>query len=128
VELLCKIEEKIARSSISSGLRHLVNRRASQINRCAYCVKTHTDQAHSAGETGDRLDRLVVWTQVDDFTPAEKAALAWTEALTVLDRSIDLSALKAELGTHFNSEEVATPRSLVAMINLRIRLQIPSQS
>src|SRR5690606_28596086 len=56
-------------------LHHLVVLRASQINRCAFCVKMHTREAREDGETSERLDRLVVWDQVSDFTAGEKAAL-----------------------------------------------------
>jgi AhpD family alkylhydroperoxidase len=66
-------------------LYHLVQLRSSQINGCAYCVKMHTREAREDGEANERLDRLVVWKHVNDFSEREKAALAWSEALTVLD-------------------------------------------
>ncbi|WP_136163614.1 carboxymuconolactone decarboxylase family protein [Sphingomonas flavalba] len=105
-------------------LHHLVVLRASQINRCAFCVKMHTREAREDGETSERLDRLVVWDQVSDFTAGEKAALAWTEALTVLDHKTDLGALRAELRRHFSEGQVATLSATVAMINLWNRIGI----
>ncbi|NYT85228.1 carboxymuconolactone decarboxylase family protein [Pollutimonas harenae] len=105
-------------------LHHLVQLRASQINACGYCVKMHTREAREDGETNDRLDRLVVWRQVDDFTPRERAALAWTEALTYLDRNVDYATLRGALQEHFSDEEVSALTFTVAMINLWNRIQI----
>ncbi|MFY0575218.1 carboxymuconolactone decarboxylase family protein [Cystobacter fuscus] len=105
-------------------LHHLVQLRASQINRCAYCVKMHTQEARRDGETPERLDRLIVWAQVDDFSEREKAALAWTEALTVLDGKADLGALRARLRAHFTDQEIGVLTSIVAMINLWNRIQV----
>lgn len=105
-------------------IRHLVQLRASQINRCAYCIKMHTKEARQDGETSERLDRIVVWDQVDDFSPKEQAALAWTEALTVLGSSADLGKLRTELRQHFSDAEISILTSTVAMINLWNRIQI----
>jgi AhpD family alkylhydroperoxidase len=103
---------------------HLVKLRASQINRCAGCVKMHTREAREDGETQDRLDRLTVWDQVGDFSPAEKAALAWTEALTVIDHKADRPALRAALHAHFSEEQAAALTAAVALINLWNRLGV----
>lgn len=105
-------------------LYHLVQLRASQINRCAYCVRMHTREAREDGESNERLDRLVVWQQVDDFNEREKAALAWTEGLTVLDGGADRAALRARLRTHFSEQEIGVLTSIVAMINLWNRIQV----
>ncbi|WP_394840602.1 carboxymuconolactone decarboxylase family protein [Pendulispora brunnea] len=105
-------------------LHHLVLLRASQINGCAFCVQMHTKEAREDGETNDRLDRVVVWKHVSDFTEREKAALAWTEALTKLDDNTDLAALRAQLRSHFTEEEIGILTSTVGMINLWNRLQI----
>lgn len=105
-------------------LRHLVMLRASQINRCGFCVQMHSREARADGETSERLDRVIVWDQVRDFSEREKAALAWTEALTVLDHHSDLGALRANLRAHFSEEEVAALSGLIAMINLWNRIGI----
>jgi AhpD family alkylhydroperoxidase len=57
-------------------LNHLVKLRASQINGCAHCIKMHTKEARQDGETNERLDRVIVWEHVHDFSEKEKAALA----------------------------------------------------
>ena len=105
-------------------IHHLVQLRASQINSCGFCVKMHTRKAREAGETSERLDRVVVWDQVRDFSEPEQAALAWTEALTVLDSKTDLGALRARLREHFSEEEIGVLTATVAMINLWNRINI----
>ena|SRR5215207_7972655 len=67
-ELLEGVEDVISALDLDPGLHHLVKLRASQMNRCAYCVKMHTTEARRDGETNERLDRLVVWPHVSDFT------------------------------------------------------------
>ena len=98
-------------------LTHLVHVRASQINHCAHCIKMHTKEARDDGETNERLDRVIVWRHVSDFTAREKAALAWTEALTRLQDETDLGPLRAELRTHFSERDIGLLTCEVAMIN-----------
>lgn len=100
----------------------LVLLRASQINRCAYCIDMHIKEALGGGVTQQRLDRVIVWDEVNDFTPREKVAFAWTEALTILDRRIGLQALRADLKLHFTDREIALLTAAVAMINLWNRI------
>ncbi len=111
-------------SSLDRTINHLVVLRASQINGCAQCVKMHTREAREDGERNERLDRLVVWDQVDDFSPRERAALAWTEALTRLDRKTDYGALREALRKHFSEEELGVLTITVGMINLWNRVRI----
>lgn len=105
-------------------LQHLLRLRASQINRCAFCVKMHTREAREDGETSDRLDRVIVWDQVHDFSASEKAALAWTEALTLLVPGTDLGPLRSRLREHFSDKDIGALTSEIAMINLWNRIQI----
>ena len=109
---------------LDRSIHHLVQLRASQINRCGFCIKMHTKEARQHGETNERLDRVIVWDQVNDFSEREQAALAWTEALTVLDPSSDLGALRARLRAHFTEKEIGVLTSTVAMINLWNRINI----
>lgn len=124
LKALADVHVAIDTHGIEPALRHLVVLRASQINHCAFCVKMHTREAREDGETSERLDRLIVWDQVNDFTAREKAALAWTEALTVLDHKTDLAALRGELRAHFSEEELAALSSLIAMINVWNRIGV----
>jgi len=105
-------------------IHHLVQLRASQINRCGFCIKMHTREARQDGETSERLDRVIVWDQVGDFSERERAALAWTEALTALDSKIDLGPLRAQMREHFSEIEIGILTATVAMINLWNRINI----
>lgn len=124
LQAMAGVERTITAQGFDPLLRHLVKLRASQINGCAFCVKMHIREAREDGETDERLDRVVVWAHVDDFSEREKAALAWTEALTYLDRGADHGPLKARLAEHFSDPEIATLTAIVAMINLWNRLMV----
>lgn len=123
-----KHAKELARAVDSHGLDrtiyHLVLTRASQINGCVHCIEMHLREARAHGETGDRLDRLIVWDHVDIFSEREKAALAWTEALTVLDRKTDYGPLRARLRQHFSDEHIAALTATIGMINFFNRLAI----
>lgn len=118
------VEQAIAGRGIEPALHHLVLLRASQINGCAFCVKMHTRDARKAGENDRRLDHLIVWRHTDDFSPREKAAFAWTEALTELKDDTDYATLRGDLRAQFDDGEITTLTTIVAMINLWNRIQI----
>lgn len=124
IDAMSQVHVVMDRLGLDRRIHHLVQLRASQINGCGYCVKMHTREARADGETNERLDRLVVWDHVTDFSPRERAALAWTEALTMLDRKTDYGTLRAELREHFSDEEIGVLTATVAMINLWNRIQI----
>ncbi|MEP3045185.1 MAG: carboxymuconolactone decarboxylase family protein [Roseibium sp.] len=105
-------------------LHHLLKLRASQMNSCAYCVNMHSEEARSDGETQQRLDRLIVWRHVEDFSEAERAALAWTEALTDLDETNDLASLREGLKKHFSDTDISGITAAIAMINLWNRIGV----
>ncbi|CTQ56878.1 alkylhydroperoxidase AhpD family core domain protein [Roseibium album] len=115
---------EIGKADLEPKLRHLIDLRASQINQCAYCVKMHIEEALKEGESLERLQRLVVWRHVDDFSPAEKAAFAYTEALTNLATDTDYGALRQDLRAHFEDAQISAITAAVAMINLWNRVQI----
>ena len=118
------VENILADRGVDAGLHHLVLLRASQMNKCGYCVKMHTRDARRDGETDKRLDHLIVWRHVSDFTDREKAAFAWTEALTELKEDTDYAALRTELKAHFSDSEISTLTGFVAMNNVWNRVQI----
>lgn len=124
LQALGSAQGTVRSAGVERTLSYLVHLRASQMNGCAFCVKMHTREAREAGETSERLDRLVVWEHVDDYTPRERAALAWTEALTRLDPRTDYAALRANLLEHFSEKEAAALTTDVAMINLWNRIKI----
>jgi len=124
LQALGAAQDAVNAQGLAPKLRHLVTLRASQINQCAFCVKMHVREAREDGETNERLDRVIVWRHASDFTPAEKAALAWTEALTVIDPKADLGPLRAALRDHYTDKEIAALTATVAMINLWNRVQV----
>lgn len=126
LQALAGVEQMLATSDLDARLGHLVKLRASQINSCAYCVGMHTEEARRDGESSERLDRLVVWRDVDCFSTKERAALAWTEALTKLDEPSDLDRLHTEISRHFSEGQIGLLTVQIAMINVWNRLQIGS--
>lgn len=124
MEAFIKVESLLDASGFDPMLRHLVKLRVSQINECVFCVNMHTSEARADGESNERLDHLVVWRDVDFYSDAEKAALAWAEALTVKGSGADLETLHNGLGQHFSSDEIDTLMLVVLMINTWNRLQI----
>ena len=73
LQAMARVNETMEGYGLDRTLHHLVQLRASQINRCSFCVKMHTKEARQDGETNERLDHLVVWDEVGDFTPGERA-------------------------------------------------------
>lgn len=128
MEALVAVENVLAATDFGAGLKHLVKLRVSQINGCAYCVAMHNREARHDGEVQDRLDNLVVWRHVTDFTQAERAALAWAEAMTTRGTGESLDDLHGELAMHFDAEGVATLSLVVVMINTWNRLQIAAHN
>jgi AhpD family alkylhydroperoxidase len=124
LQSLAGSQKAINDSQLDRKLVHLMRLRASQINQCAFCVKMHTREAREDGETNDRLDRVIVWEHVSDFSAAERAALEWTEALTYLHPKTDLASLRAKLREHFSDKEIGLVTSNIAMINLWNRIQV----
>lgn len=120
------IEDHLADGSVDPLIRHLVKLRASQMNQCAFCVDMHNREAQEDGETLNRLFHLVIWRETGYFSPAERAALAWTEALTKMDDPGKLGDLHAALTLHFSEVQIANLTGVIAMINVWNRLQIAS--
>ncbi len=116
-------EMAVRAAGLPAALKHLIYLRVSQLNDCAFCVKMHTHEARQDGETNARLDHLTVWRHVDDYTAAEKAALAWAEALTRLPAG-ELGALRAALREHFTDQQASALTVAIAQINLWNRLGV----
>lgn len=110
--------------SIDRKLRAVIELRVSQINGCAYCVDLHTREARQAGETTQRLDCLTVWREVTFFDDAEKAALEWAEAITVVATNGAPERLYSALSEHFSEEEVVDLTLIIAQMNAWNRLAI----
>jgi len=116
----------------SCGLEHalleLVKMRASQLNGCAYCLDMHSKDARAAGETEQRLYLLNAWREAPFYSERERAALAWTEALTVLSQGPVSDELYAEARKHFNEKELVDLSYAIIAINGWNRLGVPFRS
>ncbi|MFC0267074.1 carboxymuconolactone decarboxylase family protein [Kushneria aurantia] len=101
---------------IEPSLMELIRIRASQLNRCAFCVDLHSRDARRQGETEQRLYALCVWRETPFFTPRERAALAWTEANTLLSEGVE-TTLFDEMRRHFSEPQLVNLTLAVATIN-----------
>ena len=110
--------------SIEKPLLELVKLRASQINGCAFCVDMHSADARKGGETERRLYALSAWHETPFFTPRERAALAWTEAVTLIATSHAPDELHAALDAQFSQKEQMDLTLAISMINCWNRLAI----
>ena len=112
-------------TGLEPALLELVKIRASQINNCAFCLDMHTKDARAAGETEQRLYLLSAWHETPFFTPRERAALAWTEALTRLcDAPVPASLFHATR-EHFSEKEMVDLTLVIVGINGWNRLCAP---
>ncbi len=98
-------------------LRELVRIRASQLNGCAYCVDMHTKDARAIGETEQRIYALPVWRETPFFTDRERAALAFTEEITLLAQTHVPDAAYQQAAAEFSAAELAALISLIVTIN-----------
>ena len=122
------LEGYLKRSGLEPNLLHMVKLRASQINGCAYCIDMHWKDARAVGETEQRLYGLAAWEESPYYTDRERAALAWTEALTNLaDGHVPDAAYDAARG-HFGEKELADLTWAVAAINAWNRVAIASRA
>jgi AhpD family alkylhydroperoxidase len=117
VKAMLALEEQIGKSSLEKSLTELVRLRASQINGCAYCVDLHTADARKGGETDRRLATVVVWRETPFFTDRERAALEWTEALTLVSIEHVPDSVWEVVRPHFSDAEIVDLTLLVATIN-----------
>jgi len=109
---------------LEKPLLELVKLRASQINGCAFCVDMHATDARKGGESERRLHALTVWHETPFFTPRERAALAWTEAVTRISTAGAPDDVHAALVAQFTPKEQMDLTLAIAMINSWNRLAI----
>lgn len=106
-----------AKAGIDKQLLELIKLRASQINGCAFCVQYHILQAERLGVSADKLNLVVVWRETPQFSPRERAALAWAEALTHLSGGVS-DEVYEQARAEFSDEELTYLTSAVASINV----------
>jgi AhpD family alkylhydroperoxidase len=117
-----------ADSSIEKPLLELVKLRASQINGCAYCIDMHWKDARGEGESEQRLHSLNAWRETSFYTDRERAALAWTEALTLISETHAPDDLYAGVRAQFSEEETADLTLAIATINAWNRMSIGTRA
>jgi len=128
VQAMMGLEKYLHQCGLELSLLELVKIRASQINGCAHCIDMHTKDARAEGETEQRIYLLDAWREAPIYTARERAALAWTEALTRLADGQVADAVYHEARQHFSEAELVNLSLAVVAINGWNRLSIAFQS
>ena len=121
---LSALETQIQGSGLEQSLIELVKTRASQINGCAFCINMHTQDARKHGETEQRLYLLDAWRESPVYSDRERAALAWTEAVTRISETHAPDDVYEEARAQFSEADMANLTMLIATINAWNRIAI----
>lgn len=121
---MMELEKYVHGSGLEQTLYELVKTRASQINGCAFCLDMHTKDARKNGESEQRLYALSAWRETPFYTERERAALAWTEALTLISENDVPDSLYKATREHFSEEEIVALTMAIIAINGWNRLAI----
>jgi AhpD family alkylhydroperoxidase len=119
-----ELEIYVEQSGLEPSLLELVKTRASQINGCAYCIDMHTKDARAGGESEQRLYALNAWKETSFFTERERAALAWTEAVTEVTRGHVPDEMYVLARQQFTEKELVDLTMAIVAINGWNRLSI----
>jgi AhpD family alkylhydroperoxidase len=122
-DAILALSQAAGNAGIDRQLLELIKLRASQINGCAFCVQHHILEAERLGVPADKLNLVVVWREAPLFSARERAALAWTEALTLLTAGVG-EEVYAQASAEFSEKELAYLSSAVASINVWNRLGV----
>jgi len=128
MKALGALETAVQGSGLEQSLIDLVKTRASQINGCAYCIHMHTREARGRGESEERLYLLDAWHESPLYSDRERAALAWTEAVTLVSQTHVPDGVYEEVGKAFTEAELVKLTMLVATINAWNRIAISFRS
>lgn len=126
-EAMDSLDQYLAGCGVERRLLFLVQLRASQLNGCAYCLDMHWKDLRAAGETEQRLYSLDAWRECPYYTERERAALAWTEAVTLIAGSRVPDAVYDEVRPHFSEKELSDLTLAIATINAWNRLSIAAR-
>jgi AhpD family alkylhydroperoxidase len=124
IQAMLALEKYVKECGLEPSLVHLVKIRASQINGCAYCLDMHTHEARHDGESEQRLYLLSAWHESPLYSERERAALAWTEAVTLVSETKVPDEVYETVRTQFPDSELVNLTLLVAMINAWNRLSV----
>ncbi len=127
VKKLQAFSAALAGTALAKELQHLVDLRASQLNGCAFCVDMHVKEAKIHGERELRLHHVAVWRESPLFTPRERAALAWTEALTQLPAHGVPDDIYQQARQAFSDQELSELSLMIVAINGWNRLSVAFQ-
>src|SRR3954471_19075262 len=116
-DLVLALGQVAAKAGIDKQLLELIKLRASQINGCAFCVQHHIILSESLCVPADKLNLVVVWREAPQFSPRERAALAWTEALTLLPGGVS-DEVYSQASAEFSEKELTYLTSAIASINV----------
>jgi AhpD family alkylhydroperoxidase len=128
MKAVAALDSVVQSGGLEPSLVELVKTRASQINGCAYCLHMHTRDARAGGEAEARLYLLDAWRESSLYTDRERAALAWTEAVTLVAQTRVPDDVYEDVCKHFEDEERVKLTLLVAMINVWNRIAISFRS
>ncbi len=117
IKALMGVESQINKGTLDILLKELVRLRASQINGCAFCLDMHVADARKAGESERRLATTAAWREAPFFSDRERAALEWTEALTLVSQSHVPDAVWNAVRPHFTDAELMELTLLITSIN-----------
>jgi AhpD family alkylhydroperoxidase len=117
IKVLIGVESQINKGSLDILLKELVRLRASQINGCAFCLDMHSADARKAGESERRLATVAAWREAPFFSERERAALEWTESLTLISQNHVPDAVWNAVRPHFTDAELVELTLLITSIN-----------
>ena len=118
------LENFVEQSKLEPKLKELIKIRASQINGCAYCLDMHTKDARAIGESEQRINVLAAWREASFYSPRERAALAWCEAITLLSETGAPDDLYAEIERLFDQKDIVALTFAIVTINSWNRLTV----
>ncbi len=121
---LLALEAAVQKGGLEPSLLDLIKIRASQINGCAYCIHMHTAEARARGEREERLYLLSAWRESPLYSDRERAALAWTEAVTLVSETHVPDAVYDEARRHFSEAELVNLTLAVVAINAWNRMSV----
>jgi AhpD family alkylhydroperoxidase len=122
------LEKQVSKSGLDSTLLNLVRMRASQINGCAYCLDMHSKDARASGETEQRLYGLNAWRETPYYSARERAALDWTEALTLVAEGHVPDEVYERVRQEFSEDELAHLSLAIVAINGWNRLNVAART
>jgi AhpD family alkylhydroperoxidase len=128
IQAMLGLERQVRRAGLDGKLLDLVRMRASQINGCAYCLDMHSKDARANGETEQRLYGLDAWRETPYYSARERAALEWTEALTLVSETHAPDEVYERLRAQFSEEELMHLTLAIVAINGWNRLNIAART